>query len=257
MKKLFNHYFVLAISALLFVGCSNTNEDFSDSNQESDRIVKSKITVADFSAFSTLSYNALGPHKAPGAMNFTEEDAKQLMEPFIEDGKYIKQQLIADVQKFPDEYTSDEKEALMSTTEADMAIVSFALYQMRLAQTETTPDILDLISITDDEYKTTTDYTPDYDLNKDNLQIPWKKFIGCLYYVGFGKGAINSIKNGVKGLITAKALIHIIKSTAVRYFGYIGAAIAVCNFLDCMDWADIRIEERLQEITGIDFKFGN
>ena len=31
----------------------------------------------------------------------------------------------------------------------------------------------------------------------------------------------------------------------------------VCNFLDCMDWADIRIEERLQEITGIDFKFGN
>ena len=29
MKKLFNHYFVLAISALLIVGCSNTNEDFS------------------------------------------------------------------------------------------------------------------------------------------------------------------------------------------------------------------------------------
>ena len=184
-------------------------------------------------------------------MNFTEEDAKQLLEPFIEDGQYIKQQLVSDVQNFPDEYTSEEKEALMSTTEADMAVISFALYQMKLAQTETTPDVLDLISITDDEYKTATDYTPDYDLNMDNLQIPWKKVVNCLFYVGFGGSAIKNIKNGVKGLITAKNLIHIIKS----YLGYVGAAVAVCNFLDCMDWANIRIEERFKEITGIDFKF--
>lgn len=42
------------------------------------------------------------------------------------------------------------------------------------------------------------------------------------------------IVTGTKGLITARTGLQILKSLEIRYLGYIGLAIAVYDFVDCV-----------------------
>ena len=251
MKKVFMPLVFVTAVCLLFAGCSSDKEELITENNDSSREIKSNITDVDFSAFSILSYNAFGPHRVSGPMTFTEEDAKLLLEPFVEDGQNIKSQLISDIQNYPADYTEDDIAAVMNTTEADMAVVSFVLYQLQTSQSGTIPPgLIDLITGTNN-LQQTTDFTPDYDVDVDNLQIPLEKVLGCVGEVmGFGSNGYTKIKDGIKGLMNAKTIIHIVRSTAIRYLGYVSAAIAVCDFLDCMGWTDLRIKERFIEAVG-------
>lgn len=195
----------------------------------------------------SLRSHAFGPHRAPGAMTFTEDDAKQLLEPFIEDGQYIKQQLVEDIQSYPSEYSAEEIEAVMNTTEADMAVLSFVLYQIRQAQTETTPQAIDLTNMAGGEYEVVSDYIPDHGLNMDGLQIPWKRVWACVASAVGIPSAYSALKAGIKGTMTPKTLIKFMSNTISKYCGFITAFIAVCDFLDCMGWTNLDIKTELMK----------
>ena len=69
-----------------------------------------------------------------------------------------------------------------------------------------------------------------------SLQAPDPDTIGVCIMDALGvNAAIGIISNGIQGL-GKKAIMKIIKKVASRTLGPIGIALAVYDFLDCMDW---------------------
>jgi len=166
-------------------------------------MIKSEITQDDMSnamesllsiSNNQIYYSAGETGDNTNNYGLTEGDARDILSPFINDGLQIRDQLL--------EYCET---------------AGYAEF-----------DITELRAITEEQWTELS-----FLLNTALLQVSSDQIKACLY-AAVGVTYVKKLLVGTTGLFTAETVIGILKNVGKRYLGYIGVAIVIIEFLDCI-----------------------
>ena len=196
MKKIF---FILPIFFILFFSCQN-DED-ANLKQTNEKVIKSSISAEQINSIQQqLAVSMNNGLRSTGQVN--EIEMRAILMPLIEDGESIRQEILSYMTL--SDCSGPEIDEIRNMSETALAELSFTLAAAEMISAEFTA--------------TTTQ-------NGSALN--------CLG-AALGINAINDIIAGTGGLMTATKGIQIIKSFGLRYLGYIGLAIAIVQFVECV-----------------------
>lgn len=190
-----------------FTSCSN--EDDFKSVQKETSYLKSNLTFDEVTSIAgKVEQQIQRTTRSDGTITITENQAKTLLNPFIEDGKKIRFQIKEESKtaiSLENALTKEELEFLDSLNDKELATLS-------------------LIALANSKNNTPNKQG---DLTKEDI-------LDCL---GAAIGIAGSIKSlEITGLLTAKTGLAVLKAVASRYcLGYISLAICVYNFVDCIE----------------------
>lgn len=207
MKHLF---FVLVVSFLLFTSCKN--EEIIKEKQVDKIEIKTKtLSFGDISIMAEslrklniveIKANALSVKQS------NEEEIQQIILPLIENGNQIHKELIDKLigtfewNSLPE---SEKSEILnMSDTQKAQVALFYITYPL---------------NSTDHQYKATA--------------ISNEEALHCLS-AAVGLTAIETIISGSAALTTVETTVALLKVMGKRYLGYIGLALAIYEFVECV-----------------------
>lgn len=162
---------------------------------------------ATFKIWHAIKYSS----RAAGN-ELTASEATQMLQPFIDDGRMIQQQILQNKDKY--HLTIDESQAMMRMTDAQLAEMSFTLstiYNDAVAQGVSQDDIVDCL------------------LHATGIE----NIADFLMFLGEGT-ATGQYITGTRLLINAKTAKDIIWAFGKRTVGIIGVAFMVYDFADCI-----------------------
>ena len=163
---------------------------------------------ATFKIWHAIKYSS----RAAGN-ELTASEATQMLQPFIDDGRMIQQQILQNKDKY--HLTIDESQAMMRMTDAQLAEMSFTLttvYNDAVTQGVSQDDIIDCL-----------------------IQATGLNDLEAIIDILTEGGQIGSYVKGTKMLINAKTSKALIKAFAKRTSGIIGVAWTVYDFTDCLN----------------------
>ena len=146
------------------------------------------------------------------AVQFTEVEAKQVMQPFVNDGLQLKKQIVEQAELNP----SLQVEAVYfkNLSDEDCAALSFVFHSMRDAGMDT-----EIVTGVIDGVQTQT------------MSVNTERLLHCAA-VAVGYDAVKKL--GVGGIVTATTVRQAIIAIGKRYLGYVGLAIMVYDFVECV-----------------------
>lgn len=146
------------------------------------------------------------------AAQFTEVEAKQVMQPFVNDGLQLKKQIVEQAELNP----SLQVEAVYfkNLSDEDCAALSFVFHSMRDAGMDT-----EIVTGVIDGVQTQT------------MSVNTERLLHCAA-VAVGYDAVKKL--GVGGIVTATTVRQAIIAIGKRYLGYVGLAIMVYDFVECV-----------------------
>ncbi len=207
--------FAVCISCFFILACS------SDNNEENDIVgLKSTLTSKDIAyvnnqlmkfvtpksrAYSTINTEL---SDAPLKLDISESQAKEVCTPYLNDGKVLQSQMIKEMKI--DGASLEDIQYITSLSEEKLVLLSFVVsnlqnYEQSIATSVSKKQVLD-----------------------------------CLWYaIGIGAN-FGSYINGTKSLanlgemISWRFALQLCRTMALRYIGFIGAAVCIYDFIDCM-----------------------
>ena len=195
----------LLLSGMVFMlsSCSSDDELSMQpgSKQDAPFTIKSGLTDEQMAVVKDSLDKYLGLSVRAGAMDFTEEQAEAILQPLTNDGMQIRNQMLASASELG--LTQDDVDFLQRMKGEQCAALSYTAYQMG---------------------------------NVAMQKVTAEKFVGCLTQA-IGLEAIESIGNiitGTKQLFTVKETLKICRALAKRWIGYLGVALVVYDFADCI-----------------------
>lgn len=204
MKK-FSILSVLLIGAMcMFTSCSNEEDTKEVVKQET--FIKTSLTAETLAStveeIDKLSEQDVRTREVGGTPAMTEEKARELLQPYIEEGKNVREQVLADIRVNPSDYP-----------------FGFAI---KLGQ------------MSDDQLAELGFIVNDYNTNPKIVAYGLPKWVSCLSeFVGIDND-IKKYINGTKGLMTARAAGAIGRCLLKRTMGMIGVAWAIYDYYACM-----------------------
>lgn len=146
------------------------------------------------------------------APQFTEAEAKQVMQQFVEDGLQLKTQIVEQVELNPE--LQVEADYFKNLSDEDCAALSFVFHSMRDAglDTEIVTGVID-------------------DVQAQMMSVSAERLLHCAA-VAVGYDAVKKI--GVEGIVTAATVRQAIIAIGKRYLGYVGLALMVYDFVECI-----------------------
>lgn len=193
------------------VSCTNdVNEDsIADENDSSIVFIESSISVNQMDSLSNVIKNVINSSTRSLGCELTENEAKQILKPLINDGKNIQRQLL------------DKK-----------TIVGFNTHELNFVK--------DMTDVQLAELSFTFNYVYKNSMNESQI-------LECLKYAIGLQGLSDLIKNGpeiyglsqyyngTRMLMTAKTARQIICAFAKRTLGWVAIAWMIYDFSDCMN----------------------
>lgn len=162
---------------------------------------------ATFKIWHTIKYSS----RAAGN-ELTASEATQMLQPFIDDGRMIQQQILQNKDKY--HLTVDESQAMMRMTDAQLAEMSFTLttvYNDAVTQGVSQDDIIDCL-----------------------MHATGVEDIVDLYKLLDDGGNLGLYITGTRLLMTANTARKIVTAFATRTMGIVGVALMVYDFADCI-----------------------
>lgn len=162
---------------------------------------------ATFKIWHAIKYSS----RAAGN-ELTASEATQMLQPFIDDGRMIQQQILQNKDKY--HLTVDESQAMMRMTDAQLAEMSFTLttvYNDAVTQGVSQDDIIDCLL-----------HATGVEDIMDLIETVWECNAPKKYIIG------------TKMLFNANTSKAILKAFAKRTSGIIGVAYMVYEFGDCI-----------------------
>ena len=162
---------------------------------------------ATFKIWHTIKYSS----RAAGN-ELTANEATQMLQPFIDDGRMIQQQILQNKDKY--HLTIDESQAMMRMTDAQLAEMSFTLttvYNDAVIQGVSQDDIIDCL-----------------------MHATGVEDIVDLYKLAYEGGSAKLYVTGTKMLMSANTAKKIVTAFAKRTAGIVGVAFMVYDFADCI-----------------------
>lgn len=203
--------FFMVVFTIGVVSCTNdVNEDsIADENDSSIVFIESSISVNQMDSLSNVIKNVINSSTRSLGCELTENEAKQILKPLINDGKNIQRQLL------------DKK-----------TIVGFNTHELNFVK--------DMTDVQLAELSFTFNYVYKNSMNESQI---WE----CLKYAIGLQGLSDLIKNGpeiyglsqyyngTRMLMTAKTARQIICAFAKRTLGVVAIAWMIYDFSDCMN----------------------
>lgn len=203
--------FFMVVFTIGVVSCTNdVNEDsIADENDSSIVFIESSISVNQMDSLSNVIKNVINSSTRSLGCELTENEAKQILKPLINDGKNIQRQLL------------DKK-----------TIVGFNTHELNFVKDMTDVQLAELSFTFNCVYKNS--------MNESQI-------LECLKYAIGLQGLSDLIKNGpeiyglsqyyngTRMLMTAKTARQIICAFAKRTLGWVAIAWMIYDFSDCMN----------------------
>lgn len=199
------------------VSCTNdVNEDsIADKNDSSIVFIESSISVNQMDSLSNVIRNVINNSTRSLGCELTENEAKQILKPLINDGKNIQRQLLD--KKNIVGFNTHELDFVRDMTDDQLAELSFTFnyfYKNSIneSQTEESSKVLDCLLYAIGIQGLS-------DLVKNGLEI-------------YG---LSQYYNGTRMLMTAKTARQIICAFAKRTWGVVAIAWMIYDFSECMN----------------------
>lgn len=204
--------FFMVVFTIGVVSCTNdVNEDsIADENDSSIVFIESSISVNQMDSLSNVIKNVINGSTRSLGCELTENEAKQILKPLINDGKNIQRQLL------------DKK-----------TIVGFNTHELNFVK--------DMTDVQLAELSFTFNYVYKNSMNESQILECLKYAIGIqglsdLVKNGFEiGGGFYTYYNGTRMLMTAKTARQIICAFAKRTLGWVGIAWVIYDFSECMN----------------------
>ncbi|WP_303114223.1 hypothetical protein [Leyella stercorea] len=203
--------FFMVVFTIGVVSCTNdVNEDsIADENDSSIVFIESSISVNQMDSLSNVIKNVINSSTRSLGCELTENEAKQILKPLINDGKNIQRQLL------------DKK-----------TIVGFNTHELNFVK--------DMTDVQLAELSFTFNYVYKNSMNESQILECLKYAIGIQGLSDLVKGEIElrgfkRYYNGTKMLMTAKTARQIICAFAKRTLGWVGIAWMMYDFSECMN----------------------
>lgn len=204
--------FFMVVFTIGVVSCTNdVNEDsIADENDSSIVFIESNISVNQMDSLSNVIKNVINSSTRSLGCELTENEAKQILKPLINDGKNIQRQLL------------DKK-----------TIVGFNTHELNFVK--------DMTDVQLAELSFTFNYVYKNSMNESQILECLKYAIGIqglsdLVKNGFEiGGGFYTYYNGTRMLMTAKTARQIICAFAKRTLGWVGIAWVIYDFSECMN----------------------
>lgn len=189
-----------------FSSCSN--DEHSVEEVENKTVIKSTLSSEAVSEtidkIDKMYEDEIRTRSVNGEDTITETQVAEVLAPFIEEGKFVRQQIIADIRDNPSDYSLDAEAVLTQMQDEHLAELGFIVSDFNNRQAVA------------------------------NIKIPkWLDCFGSVF--GLGKDGIKAYINGTKSLMTAQTAWAIVRSFAKRTLGIIGAAWAMYDYYHCMN----------------------
>lgn len=158
-----------------FSSCSN--DEYSVEEVEDKTVVRSTLSSEAVSEtidkIDQMYEDEIRTRSVNGEDTITEKQVAEVLAPFIEEGKFVRQQIIADIRDNPSDYSSDAETVLTQIQDEHLAELGFIVSDFNNRQAVA------------------------------NIKIPkWLDCFGCVF--GLGKDGIKAYINGTKSLMTAQ-----------------------------------------------------
>lgn len=222
-KQIFKLSSLMLFVVICFTACNNCDMENIEVREPE---IHSKLTLSQIIDLQKAIINRFYGQTRSAEELISEEEAKVLLAPFVEDGKYIRTQLLESIENKAIEISHGESLQLSEMTEEQLAGLSFAV--SNLNNPNVMSDLFNEIEIYNigallDNGKMTTSYT------KAEL---WD----CLTFtLGFSTvGSLYSYFTGTAGLITARTAWELATAFGSRTFGWVGLVIVVYEYTDCL-----------------------
>lgn len=205
MKK-FSILSVLLIGAMcMFTSCSNEEDTKEVVKQET--FIKTSLTAETLAStveeIDKLSEQDVRTREVGGTPAMTEEKARDLLQPYIEEGKNVREQILADMRVNPTDYPIGSGIELMKMSDDQLAELGFIVN--------------------------------DYNTNPKIVAYGVPKWLACIGDAfDIGKDGLSAYINGTKRLMTAQAGLAIAKALLKRTCGMVMVALAVVDYYMCM-----------------------
>lgn len=201
--------FILCFCSALFISCGNSYDEINDIKYKAEKettietrlsssVVNSVVNNIGILLSQEISSRAVG-----GGIVLTEEEAKKQLEPFVEEGKRLRDEILVDMRANPTAYPTGSGLELMNMTDDQLAEFGFTVYE--------------------------------YETNPKIIMYGTNQWTDCILEAfGISKNVFKYISNTHK-LMTARTGFMIAKAFAKRTLGWIGAAIAIYEYTQCMN----------------------
>lgn len=188
-----------------FTSCTADDESLEATKEET--VIKSKLTpdvvAATLENIDALYEQEVQTRSVGGELSMTEEQARETLQPFIEEGERVRQEILADMNANPMDYPIGSGIELMQLEDEHLAELGFTVY--------------------------------DYNTNPQIIAYGTAKWWTCLKAsFGLASDGAGAYWNGTKMLMTAKRAFTLVRAFAIRSLGFIGVLIAVNDYYNCM-----------------------
>lgn len=205
----------LLILLLLLLSLSSCNNEEVVNNEKITKVefktqplsINDVVSIANRLEKANLVTNSLGGQRVIKKSN--EEEIQEIIAPLIENGKQLYAEMISQIKK------TDEWNNLSEIEKSEI---------LNLSDTQKAQISLCFISFPSQSNSSMQKVAP---IQKTN------RAVSCLASA-LGISAINDIISGTIALTTVETGLQLLKVMGKRYLGYIGLAIAVYEFVECV-----------------------
>lgn len=207
-------YLFVILFTICITACSNETTEYITTDQPLTICVESCLTENEINNISEKIDSSIIHSTRSLGNELTENEAKVILYPLIDDGRCIQKQLLS--QKNELALTPQDVYLIENMQEDQLAELSFtfhSIYNNAVTSQEVKgSDIIDCLL-----YATGVDD------------------ISSLIKDGLGIGCVANYYSGTKMLMTAKNATQIIKGFAKRTLGWVGVAWMIYDFGDCLN----------------------
>ncbi len=207
-ERAIKFYFQLAAIMFfmaVFIGACEKQEKLEKRNIDEIEITSSLTEDVLQSSMNAISIVREKASTKNGIIDISEDEALEILEPMIEDGYNIRDQLLSIANEYPEEFSKEDIFAIKNMNDETATAFSLLLYYAKTFETT--------------------------HLTKAN-DIKWIDVASC-FWVLFG---INNVKYlSVKGLLSATTLLQVAKAMLKRYcLGYLSLAFTAYEVYKCV-----------------------
>lgn len=197
---------------------SCTSNDDLNTAEELDNVpyVVTSISNAMYSDTKEIVTNKIENTTRALGEEFTEAEAQELMQPFVQDGANVRSQILGLSEEL--ELSDEDVELLNGMDESQLAELSVALNGIEqefinnsLEVSYTWEDVADCL-----------------------MQATGISSIGDLVKDGLSIQCVKNLRDGTKALIDAKGALNIAKAIGKRTLGVVGVVWMLYDFGDCL-----------------------
>ncbi|WP_289772967.1 hypothetical protein [uncultured Duncaniella sp.] len=204
---------LMGLVVCLMASCQNEVNEIEEPTAESaENVVEltSSMSQEDFLTACAAVKSKMG--SVSRAVQMTDVEARQVMQPFVEDGLQLRTQIVRQVELEPT--MAVEAAYFRDLSEEDCAALSFVFHSIKDAGLDT-----EIVTGTIDGFQAQT------------MSVSSERLLHCAA-VAVGYDAIKRL--GVGGIVTATTVRQAIIAIGKRYLGYVGLALMVYDFVECV-----------------------